>query len=425
MAFRRQQYDTLVERLQEPPKTLTFVTGPRQTGKTTLIGQVLGDSPLPSRYVAVDELSAGDWMAPLDLAGLPAAIFETALAERDARWLARVWMWAREQASRSERGFVLALDEIQKIRDWSAAVKGLWDADRRECRPLRVVLAGSAPIGIQRGLSESLAGRFETIPLTHWSFTEMAEAFGFDLPRYIYFGGYPKVAEHERHEARWRHYVRDAVIAPNIERDILAMQRIDKPALLRQLFELGTEYSGQILAYNKMLGRLQDAGNTTTLARYADLLAQSGLLAGLDKHRASTPRRRASSPKWNTLNTGLMTALSDYTFVEAQADRSYWGRLVESAVGAHLCNTAGGDIHVAYWREGNHEVDFVLRRGRHLLAIEVKTGARPGGLSGFGAFAKHFPHSRSLLVGATGVPVAEFLSQPAVYWFNQDGHDIR
>ena len=418
MAFHRQQYDTLVERLREPPKTLTFVTGPRQTGKTTLIGQVLDDSPLPRYYVAVDELSAGELTAPLDP---PPAVFETDLGERDARWLARVWEWARQQASRSERGFVLALDEVQKIRDWSAAVKGLWDADRREGRPLRVVLAGSAPMGIQQGLSESLAGRFETIALTHWSFVEMADAFGFDLPRYIYFGGYPKVAEHEGYEARWRHYVRDAVIAPNIERDILAMQRIDKPALLRQLFEVGTEYSGQILPYNNMLGRLQDAGNTTTLAHYADLLAQSGLLATLDRYQASTPHRRRSSPKWNTLNTGLMTALSDYTFAEAQADRSYWGRLVESAVGAHLCNTAGGDIHVAYWRDGNHEVDFVLHRGRRLLAIEVKTGTQPRGLSGFQVFGSHFPKSRRLLVGANGVPVAEFLSQPAAYWLDEDG----
>ena len=421
MTFHRQQYNALVERLREPPKTLTFVTGPRQTGKTTLIGQVLNDSPLPSRYVPMDELSAGNLTVPLDLDGPSPAFFEMVPEERDARWLARVWEWARQQASRSERGFVLALDEIQKIRDWSAAVKGLWDADRREGRPLRVVLAGSAPMGIQQGLSESLAGRFETIPLTHWSFTEMAEAFDFDLPRYIYFGGYPKVAEYERHEARWRHYVRDAVVAPNIERDILAMQRIDKPALLRQLFEVGTEYSGQIVSYNNMLGRLRDAGNTTTLARYADLLAQSGLLAALDKYRASTPRRRASSPKWNTLNTGLMTALSDYTFAEAQADRSYWGRLVESAVGAHLCNTAGGDIHVAYWRDGSHEVDFVLHRSRRLLAIEVKTGTQPRGLSGFQVFGSHFPKSRRLLVGANGVPVAEFLSQPAAYWLDEDG----
>ena len=425
MTFHRQQYNALVERLREPPKTLTFVTGPRQTGKTTLIGQVLNDSPLPSRYVPMDELSLGNLTAPLDLDGPSPAFFEMAPEERDARWLARVWEWARQQASRSERGFVLALDEIQKIRDWSAAVKGLWDADRREGRPLRVVLAGSAPMGIQQGLSESLAGRFETIPLTHWSFTEMAEAFDFDLPRYIYFGGYPKVAEYERYEARWRHYVRDAVVAPNIERDILAMQRIDKPALLRQLFEVGTEYSGQIVSYNNMLGRLQDAGNTTTLARYADLLAQSGLLAALDKYRASTPRRRASSPKWNTLNTGLMTALSDYTFAEAQADRSYWGRLVESAVGAHLCNTAGGDIHVAYWRDGNHEVDFVLHRSRRLLAIEVKTGTQRRGLSGFQVFGSHFPKSRRLLVGANGVPVAEFLSQPAAYWLDEDGHETR
>ena len=425
MPFHRQQYDTLVERLREPPKTLTFVTGPRQTGKTTLIRQVLDASPLPSRYVPVDELSAGALADPIDLAGPAAAIFETDLRERDAPWLARVWEWARQQASRSTRGFVLALDEIQIIPAWSSAVKALWDADRREGRPLRVVLAGSAPMGIQQGLSESLAGRFETIGLAHWSFDEMADAFGFDLPRYVYFGGYPKVAEFERSEARWRHYVRDAVLAPNIERDILAMQRIDKPALLRQLFEVGTEHSGQILAYNKMLGRLQDAGNTTTLARYAHLLAQSGLLAALDKYQGAIVRRRASTPKWNTLNTALLTAFSDYTFAEAQADRSYWGRLVESAVGAHLCNTAGGDVHVTYWRDGDHEVDFVLHRGRRLLGIEVKSGPRPGGLTGLEAFASRFPNSRTLLVGATGVPVAEFLSRPAAEWLYEGGDGSR
>ena len=418
MAFRREQYDTLVQRLREPPRTLTFVTGPRQTGKTTLIQQALAGLRVPSRYVPVDELLARTLPNPMDVAG-PAALFEVAPSERDAHWLARVWEWARMEASRSADGFILALDEIQRIPDWSAVVKGLWDADRLAERPLHIVLAGSAPMGIQLGLTESLAGRFETIRLSHWSFAEMAEAFDFDLPRYVYFGGYPKVAEYMGAEARWRAYVTDAVIAPHLERDLLAMQRIDKPALLRQLFEVGTEYSGQILAYNKILGRLQDAGNTTTLARYADLLAQSGLLAGLAKYHGSTPRSRASAPKWCTANTALMTALSDYTFAEAQADRNYWGRLVESAVGAHLHNTAGRHVRVAYWREGAHEVDFVLQRARRLLAIEVKSGPRPGPLAGLDAFASRFKGARTLLVGANGVPIAEFLSRPAADWLKE------
>ena len=424
MAFRREQYDTLVQRLREPPRTLTFVTGPRQTGKTTLIQQALAGLRVPSRYVPVDELLAGALPNPMDVAG-PAALFEVAPSERDAHWLARVWEWARMAASRSADGFILALDEIQRIPDWSAVVKGLWDADRLAERPLHIVLAGSAPMGIQQGLTESLAGRFETIRLSHWSFAEMAEAFDFDLPRYVYFGGYPKVAEFIGAEARWRAYVTDAVIAPHLERDLLAMRRIDKPALLRQLFEMGTEYSGQILAYNKILGRLQDAGNTTTLARYADLLAQSGLLAALAKYHGATPRRRASTPKWNALNMALMTALSDYTFAEAQADRNYWGRLVESAVGAHLHNTAGGHVRVAYWREGVHEVDFVLHRARHLLAIEVKSGPRPGPLAGLDAFASRFKGARTLLVGANGVPIAEFLSRPAADWLQEAHDDVR
>ena len=423
MAFRREQYGTLVERLLEPPRTLTFVTGPRQTGKTTLIQQALDAVRIPNRYVPVDELVAPQLANPKDIAAT--ALFETAPSQRDAQWLARVWEWARTRAADSEQGFVLALDEIQHIPDWSRLAKGLWDADRRDGCPLRVVLAGSAPMSIQQGLTESLAGRFETIPLSHWSFSEMAEAFGFSLPQYVYFGGYPKVAEYLGAEVRWRSYVRDAVIAPNIDRDILAMQRIDKPALLQQLFEVGTEYSGQILAYDKLVGRLQDAGNTTTLARYAQLLAQSGLLAALAKYHGSTPRRRASTPKWNTLNTALMTALSDYTFEEAQADRSYWGRLVESAIGAHLCNTAGDYLHVHYWRERGDEVDFVLHRGRRLLAIEVKSSPRPGSLSGLDAFTNRFPDAHTRLVGANGVPIAEFLSEPAHYWLEKATGDVR
>ena len=423
MTFRREQYDTLIERLREPPRTLTFVTGPRQTGKTTLIRQVLADVGMPSRYVPVDE--PGPVVSPM-LPDAPLAYragVEPMPNQRDGVWLTSVWERARAQATSSPGGSILALDEIQKVPNWAEVVKGLWDADRHADLPLRVVLAGSAPLLMQQGLTESLAGRFETIRLSHWAYSEMAQAFGFDLPRYVYFGGYPGVAEYD--ERRWRDYVRDALIAPNIERDILAMQRIEKPVLLKQLFELGTEHSGQILAYNKMLGSLQDAGNATTLARYVGLLRQAGLLAGLDQYRGTQLRRRASPPKWNTLNMALMTALSDYTFEDAQADRSYWGRLVESAVGAHLCNTAGRDIEVCYWRDGVQEVDFVLRGRRRLLAIEVKSRRRRGRLTGLEAFAARFKAARCLLVGADGVPLEEFLSSPATHWLEEETRDVR
>ena len=283
------------------------------------------------------------------------------------------------EAKRSERGFVLVFDEIQKIPNWSETVKGLWDADRHEGLPLHVVVLGSAPLLMQRGLSESMLGRFETIRLPHWSFAEMSEAFGFDLDHYIYFGGYPGAASLIREQRRWREYILGSIIEPNIERDILAMERVDKPALLKRLFEFGAEISGQILAYDKMLGQIQDAGNTTTLARYLDLLSKAGLLTGL---WPNTPEERTAAglpvPKLNVLNTALMSVHSGYTFEEAKADRSFWGRLVESAVGAHLFNTGTPEVRLHYWRERSLEVDFVLEYGRKLVAMEVKSGSHRG-----------------------------------------------
>ena len=268
---------------------------------------------------------------------------------------------------------------------------------------------------MQQGLTESLAGRFERIPLTHWSLAEMAAAFNFDLPTYLYFGGYPGAAPLVAEQRRWREYVTGALVEPNIERDVLALQRVDKPALLKQLFELCAEYSGQLLPYSKMLGQLQDAGNTTTLARYLTLLEQAGLVAGLHKYQGSAHRRRASPPKLNVLNTALMTALSSYTFREAQADRIFWGRLVESAVGAHLLNTGQGMMHIHYWRDAGAEVDFVLRKGRRLLGVEVKSG-HSRRLAGLAAFRAAFTQAKTILTGPDGVPIEEFLSAPAEHW---------
>ena len=415
--YQRQQVEILVERLSEPPSRLIAVFGPRQTGKTTAVRQALASLARPYRLEAVDmpgESRSGLVPGPAtDGAGytmVPGAV-------RDRRWLVDVWEDSQRRAWGSGRGFVLVLDEIQKIRGWSEAVKGLWDANPdRDC-PLHLVILGSAPLLMQAGLSESLAGRFEPVRVTHWTFPEMSDAFGMDLEQYVYFGGYPGAAQWIHDFERWSAYVRQALIEPNIERDVLSMTRVDKPALLKRLFELGALYSGQELSYNKMLGQLQDAGNTVTLSRYLTLLANAGLLTGLSKHTERPVLTRGSSPKLNVLNTALMAVVSGYTFDEARADRSQWGRMVESTVGAHLLNTASPRTDVRYWRDEGDEVDFVLHRGPRTVAIEVKSGKRSAGRSGLAKFKRRFNPQATLVVGGD-VGLGEFLSQPADYWID-------
>ena len=411
--FQRGQVRTLLSRLSEPPSRIIAIFGPRQTGKTTIVRQALERTDRPSRYVAVDEPDAPAETFP---SSAPEAYFPRPAA-RDTEWLVRTWERARKEAWNSPTGSVLVLDEIQKIPRWSETVKGLWDADRGSGCSLHVVILGSSPLLMQSGLTESLAGRFEPISVTHWSFPEMAEAFDFDLPAYLYFGGYPGAAALVRDTPRWRDYILQALVEPNIERDLLSMTRVDKPALLKRLFDVGAAASGQILSYTKLLGQLQDAGNTTTLARYIDLLWNAGLLAGLPKY-ASRPHRRGSSPKLNVLNTALMTACSGYSFAEARADRTFWGRVVESAAGAHLLNTATPGMRVHYWRDGLREVDFVLKRGPRLVAMEVKSGPHHRSPRGLATFAEHFNPQRTVVVGEGGIPLNEFLAAPAAEWLD-------
>ena len=416
--FERKQLATLLERLNETPRRLIFIAGPRQVGKTTLIEQAKTALDRDLLLVRVDEPDSGSFPIAPEPPGTTSTNTSVAVPrEPDTGWLVDVWERARSSADLSEQGYVLALDEIQKVPRWSEAVKGLWDADRYEQRRLHVILSGSAPLLMQRGLTESLAGRFETISLKHWSFAEMSQAFGLAVSEYVYFGGYPGALEYIDDHVRWHDYIFGALVEPNIERDILAMQRVDKPALLKQLFEVGATSSGQILSYTKMLGQLQDAGNTTTLARYLDLLERVGLLAGLQNYTGGIYRRRASSPKLNVLNTGLMSALSGYTFEEAQADRTFWGRLVESGVGAHLWNTATGPTRLWYWRQNGSEVDFVLQRGPRLVAFEVKSHQGQADRRGLAAFRERFRPVRTVVVGGDGVVLEEFLSVPADDWF--------
>ncbi len=394
-AFQRDYATALAARLGEPRRFLQVVAGPRQVGKTTLVQQVLAELDRPNVFVSADE---------------PAL--------RDAAWLAAQWERARLLAKDAgKRGAVLALDEVQKVPGWSEAVKRLWDEDTRARLPLRVVLLGSAPLLVQRGLSESLAGRFEILHLPHWSFAETRAAFGYSLEQYLYFGGYPGAAPLADDPVRWRRYLLDALVETTIARDVLLLTRVDKPALLRRLFELGCRYSGQVLSYTKMLGQLHDAGNTTTLAHYLELLAGAGMLTGLPKYAGAAVRSRGSSPKLQVFNTALLTAQSGLTPAEARADREFWGRLTESAVGAHLANAAAcGVCELFYWREGNREVDFVVRAGRRLVAIEVKSGRAPVAHSGLAAFSEAFKPKRTLLVGGDGIPVEEFLSRPVADW---------
>ena len=394
-SFQRDYAVPLAARLREPRRFLQVLAGPRQVGKTTMVQQVLADFEGRSVFVSADE---------------PAL--------RDTAWVAAQWERARLVAKDAgKRGAVLVLDEVQKIPDWSEVVKRLWDEDTRTRIPLRIVLLGSAPLLVQRGLSESLAGRFEILHLPHWSFAEMRAAFGYSLEQYLYFGGYPGAAPLADDPPRWRRYLLDALVETTIARDLLLLTRVDKPALLRRLFELGCRYSGQVLSYTKMLGQLHDAGNTTTLAHYLELLAGAGMITGLPKFAGAAVRSRGSSPKLQVFNTALLTALSGLTPSEARADREFWGRLTESAVGAHLANAAAcGLCQLFYWREGNREVDFVLRTGRMLVAIEVKSGRAPVAHSGLAAFKEAFKPKRTMLVGGDGTPVEEFLSRPVTDW---------
>ena len=395
MAYIRPHATRLARRLAAPRRFIQAVAGPRQVGKTTLVQRVVEKSGLQSRFASADEPTL-----------------------RGHDWIEQQWEAARLTAhDAGRRGAVLVFDEIQKISGWSETVKRLWDEDTRASRPLKVVLLGSAPLLIARGLTESLAGRFEVLHLPHWTFAEMKAAFGWSLDQYLFYGGYPGAAPLVREHHRWARYVIDALIETTISRDVLLLSRVDKPALLRRLFQLGCSYSGQMLSYTKMLGQLHDAGNATTLAHHLDLLAGAGMVTGLQKFAGEAVRRRGSSPKLQVLNTALMTAQSGLTLKDARADREFWGRLTESAVGAHLANAAAtGACELFYWRDGDKEVDFVVRAGRRLTAIEVKSGRSRNAQTGLAAFADAFKPKRKLLIGGDGIPVEEFLARPVDHW---------
>lgn len=386
--FVRPEYQEIKKRLEEPRLFLQVISGPRQVGKSTLIEQVLANISLPyNSYSADAELNVSQ------------------------SWISNVWDAARNEMDyRKEQEHILVIDEIQKISNWSETVKKEWDRDSRERRNLKVLLLGSSRLLLQKGLTESLAGRFELIRMGHWTFTEMKEAFGWSLDQYIYYGGYPGTAPLISDEARWKRYVKDSLVDAALTNDVLATTNIYKPALLKRLFELGCSYSGELLSLTKMMGQLQDKGNVATLANYIQVLDECHLLAGLQKYSGDNARRYASVPKYQVYNNALMNVYATSSFEEQRLDLDKWGRLVESAVGAHLVNNADKlDYKVYYWRDKNDEVDFIVERRHKVWAIEVKSGKRSMN-KGLGLFREAFQPYRAFVVGTGGISVEDFLS---------------
>ena len=396
--YRRPIFEEIVERTEEPRRFIQVLAGPRQVGKTTLARQVMGAIGIPGHFASAD--------AP---------------DPEDVGWIYTQWQIGRQAARNGGRaGGLLVLDEVQKIRDWSDVVKQLWDEDSVSGVPLRVMLLGSAPLLVRQGLSDSLAGRFEVVRVPHWTYAEMRDAFGWDLDTYLFFGGYPGSAPLVKRHDRWEEYILDSIVETNLSRDILLLNRIEKPMLLRQLFRLACSYSGRVLSYTKMLGTLTDAGNTVTLAHYLELLGGAGMVTGVAKYSGSAVRRRGSSPKLLALNTALVTATARTSFARARADHEFWGRLVETAVGAHLWAHADPD-ELGWWRDGNAEVDWVLRPGKLMrthagpLAIAVRSG-HARGAAGTIAFTHSHRGARSLTVGEGGIDVEAFLSTHPREW---------
>lgn len=384
----RAQYSTLRERIGEPRKFIQVLAGPRQVGKSTLVGQVLRDIAIPYSFENADGIN-----------------------HEDTDWIRRVWESARiAMQLLHEEEHLLVIDEVQKIDNWSEAVKAEWDRDSRESKNLKVVLLGSSRLLIKKGLTESLAGRFELIRITHWSYTEMRDAFGYTLDQYIYFGGYPGPAAMIGDEKRWKKYIKDSLVAPAIEKDVIMTSNIYKPALMKRAFELGCGYSGELLSLTKMIGQLQDAGNVTTVAGYIEILSQCALLCGLQKYANDDSRKYNSIPKFQVFNNALLTTYKGRTFQKDRIDTEAWGRWVESAVGAYLVSQAEElEYKVYYWRERNDEVDFIVVSDDVKLAIEVKSGRRSTN-SGLPKFTSAFHPTHSFVVGTGGIPLETFLS---------------
>lgn len=385
MSFQRALVNTIRSRVNEPRSFIQILLGPRQTGKTTAFTQAL---------VGYEH---------------PVQLSEATRDESDADWLRAQWYLARALITPKRKTALLVIDEVQYVRNWSAVVKTLWDEDTRSGIDLRVLLTGSSATLLRSGMSESLMGRFEVIESPHWSYGECREAFGLELDDYLYYGGYPGATKMIKDERRWVAYVKNSIIEPSIAIDVPLLGDVRKPELMRRLFEVGAPYSGQEISYRKLLGQLDDRGNTATIAHYLELLSGAGLMTGLQKYDPKLLREKASSPRLMVHNTALMTVMTGRGRRRLRTDPTLHGHLVESAVGAYLINRSfleGFDVR--WWRKGSDEVDFVVADGDAVTAIEVKSG-RVKPTRGMERFVLENPGAHAVVVGSPGCQLGDFL----------------
>lgn len=390
--YERKIVAEILQGLQRKKKLLHIITGPRQVGKTTASQQIAkkwqgdtlsfsADSPIPPG----PEWIRGHWERAANLAG--------------------------RQAGHNE--VLLILDEVQKVSGWSEIVKLLWDEVLLQETSLQVLLLGSSSLLLQKGVTESLAGRFFLYHCNHWQYGEMRDAFDWDLEKWIFFGGYPGAVDFVDEEQIWADYVTHSLIETVLAKDILQLQTVNKPALLRHLFLLSCGAPAQILSYNKMLGQLHNAGNTTTLAHYLKLLETAYMVSGLELFKRGKQKKRGSSPKLILWNNGLINAVSGMTFQEARTDLSWCGRLVENAVGGHLLNNLPSQPYsLFYWRERHLEVDFVVETSRKTWVLEVKSG-KTQTAKGLNKFMKLYPESSPMLIGSGGFELEDFFHETA------------
>ena len=391
--YTRPLADEILKSFKSPKDLIQIIIGARQVGKSTIAMKIAKDWDGPVIYATADEARPPS-----------------------AEWIIHNWELSRRSATPGGKRPLLIIDEVQKVPGWGDTVKGLWDRDRFGEGGPNVLLLGSSALMVAKGSSESLAGRFLLHRCAHWSFPECAEAFAWDLDKWLFFGGYPGASQLIGNEVQWRSYINDSLIETALARDVMAMQTVAKPTLLRHLFGIASVYAGQIVSYTKMLGQLQDAGNVTTLANYLRLLSAAFLASGLERFSGGEVRKKGSSPKLVMWNNALITAPSLMTFEQARADHSYWGRLVENAVGAHLLNCLQGvPYEITYWRERDYEVDYIVRSAGTLWAIEVKSG-RVRKMGGMAMFTKRNPEAKPLIIGYGGIPLEEFFSMPAIHW---------
>ena len=385
--YKRKLVDQLIERMKEKRHFIQAVIGPRQTGKTTALLQALESLNVPKHYISADD---------------PVLV--------SPEWLRNEWEKARLMQRQTGKEIILAIDEMQKVPGWSSIVKLLWDEDTRMKIPVKVIISGSSSLLIQKGLNESMAGRYEVLFCPHWNYTECKTAFNYSIDDFLFFGGYPGAAVLKNNIERWVRYMGSSIVEPVISRDILQMEQIRKPALLRSLFTLGAQFSGRELSFTKILGQLHDAGNTVTLAHYLNLLDNANILCGLQKYGGNKIRVKQSSPRFMVWDTSLMVWATGSTRKDLLEVSDAKGHLVESAVGSYLLARGKEEgFSVFWWRERDREVDFVISSGSNAItAIEVKSG-RVRHSAGSIEFIKRYPNALSLIVGDINCSLEHFL----------------